>query len=282
MTTPVIPGSRISSGWTTMSQIEVPITITNVPGSSTPDARHRHERVDVADRDRDRLRQPDLAPPPSRAASPPAFPAARTSSPSFSPGVSKPGIGRLEVLGRRQALVRRPHRLVAGGAALPALDAGQPPDDPVGRLDEAVALVVDLAVLEPHLDQLREVPLRGDAPAVAREERARRARARPRSAGRRPAAPRGASTASATRAGASRQCSSVHSGTPSASPGSTVQDVKSIPSPTTSLGVDARLRDHVGTASSITLTQSSGSCSAQSGGSRSPVAGSSRSITPLG
>ena len=31
--------------------------------------------------------------------------------------------------------------------------------------------VVDLAVLEPQLDQLREVPLRGDAPAVALEER---------------------------------------------------------------------------------------------------------------
>ena len=36
MTTPVIPGRRVSSGWTIMSQIEVPITTTNVPGSSTP------------------------------------------------------------------------------------------------------------------------------------------------------------------------------------------------------------------------------------------------------
>ena len=31
-----MPGSRTSSGCTIMSQIEVPITITNVPGSWTP------------------------------------------------------------------------------------------------------------------------------------------------------------------------------------------------------------------------------------------------------
>jgi hypothetical protein len=44
------------------------------------------------------------------------------------------------------------------------------PDDPVGRLEEAAHRVVDLAILEPHLDQLREVPLGGDPPAVARQE----------------------------------------------------------------------------------------------------------------
>ena len=35
-TTPVIPGRRISRGWTAMSQIEVPTTETNVPGFDTP------------------------------------------------------------------------------------------------------------------------------------------------------------------------------------------------------------------------------------------------------
>jgi hypothetical protein len=68
--------------------------------------------------------------------------------------------GGLEILDRRQSLGRRPHRFVAGGRALPALDAGEMPDDPIGGLDEGGAFVVDLAVLEPHLDQLGEVPLR--------------------------------------------------------------------------------------------------------------------------
>ena len=55
-TTPVIPGRRISSSCTTMSQIDVPMTITNVSGIARRRARNRDERVDVADGDRDRRR----------------------------------------------------------------------------------------------------------------------------------------------------------------------------------------------------------------------------------
>ncbi len=44
------------------------------------------------------------------------------------------------------------------------------PDDPVRRLDEVVRRLIQLAVLEPQLDQLWEIPLRGDAPAVAPDE----------------------------------------------------------------------------------------------------------------
>src|SRR5205085_12443180 len=82
-------------------------------------------------------------------------------------GVVKAGIRGLEVVVRRQAFLLRPHRLVAGRATLAAEVAGQLPDDPVGRLDERVRGVVDLAVLEPKLDQLGEVPLGGGTPAVA-------------------------------------------------------------------------------------------------------------------
>ena len=138
MTTPVMPGSRTSSGSTTMSQIEVPITITNVARLAR---RRRPGPTRTSRRCRPRPRPIRAAraarPRSGRRASPHACPAARTSSPSFSAGCVETGVGGLEVLGRRQALVRRPHRLVAGGAALAAARAGQPPDDPVGRLDEA-------------------------------------------------------------------------------------------------------------------------------------------------
>ena len=74
----------------------------------------------------------------------------------------------------------------------------------------------------------------------------------------------------------------MHSGTPSAVTGRTVHEVKSIPNPTTSPAGTPALATTSGTASLITFTQSSGSCSAQSDGSRSPVPGSVRSITALG
>src|SRR5436309_15616319 len=79
-------------------------------------------------------------------------------------------VGRLKVLGRRQAGLRRPQCLVAGGRPLAALDPGQVPHDPVGGLDEPARRVVDLAVLEPQLDQLWEIPLGGDPTPVAPDE----------------------------------------------------------------------------------------------------------------
>ncbi len=132
-------------------------------------ARDRDERIDVADRHRHRLGE---AEPSSdlRPQRPGARPERRELGPELRRRLLEAGIGGVEVLDGRQPFLRGPHRLVAGGAALAPLDAGQVPDDPVGRLDEPVAGVVDLAVLEPQLDQLREVPLGGDAPAVAREE----------------------------------------------------------------------------------------------------------------
>ena len=52
-TTPVIPGSRTSSGLTIIEHVEVPITVTNVAGLVDARAGHRHPRVDVADGDGD-------------------------------------------------------------------------------------------------------------------------------------------------------------------------------------------------------------------------------------
>ena len=59
------------------------------------------------------------------------------------------GIGGLEVLRRWQAGVPRPQRLVARRALLAPLEPGQVPDQPVGRLDEAMSRLVELPVLEP-------------------------------------------------------------------------------------------------------------------------------------
>ncbi len=101
--TPVIPGSRTSSGSTTMSQIEVPTTITNVPGCSTPAPGHRHERVDVADRDGDAVGQPE--------------PIAREL------GRKRPG-PRAERRERRPELLGRRREPGVGGLEVP--DGGQP------------------------------------------------------------------------------------------------------------------------------------------------------------
>ena len=66
-----------------------------------------------------------------------------------------------------EAVALGPHRLVARGAGVPGLDAGELPDDPVGRLDQAVRGRVDLGRLVEDLERLREEPLRRDLPAVA-------------------------------------------------------------------------------------------------------------------
>ena len=66
-----------------------------------------------------------------------------------------------------EAVALRPHRLVAGRARVPRLDPGQLPDDPVGRLEQAVRGGVDLRRLVEDLEGLREEPLRRDLAAVA-------------------------------------------------------------------------------------------------------------------
>ena len=85
--------------------------------------------------------------------------------------VCQPRVERGEVALVREAVPLRPHRLVAGRARVPGLRAGQPPDDPVGGLDQAVRLRVDLGRLVEDLQRLREEPLGGDPPAVPVEPR---------------------------------------------------------------------------------------------------------------
>ena len=57
--------------------------------------------------------------------------------------------------------------LVAGGARVADVAAGQLPHDPVRRLDEAVRAGVELGVLLQQLEPLGELPLAGDQAAVA-------------------------------------------------------------------------------------------------------------------
>ena len=90
MTTPVIPGSRVSSGWTIMSQIEVPITITNVPAPSTPtpgtDTQASTFPTATA------TDSGSFSFSATSVRSVPAFvPSGTNVSPSFSPGLSNPG-----------------------------------------------------------------------------------------------------------------------------------------------------------------------------------------------
>src|SRR5581483_6408065 len=85
-----MPGSRVSSGWTIMSQIEVPITITNVPGSSTPtpgtDTHASTLPTATA------VLSDNLSFFATSGVSVPALePSGTNVSPNFSPGLSKPG-----------------------------------------------------------------------------------------------------------------------------------------------------------------------------------------------
>lgn len=59
--------------------------------------------------------------------------------------------------------------LVADGADVAALDAGELPDDPVGGLDPALGPGVHLGGLLQQLKTLGELPLGGDLAAVARQ-----------------------------------------------------------------------------------------------------------------
>ena len=85
--------------------------------------------------------------------------------------VPKPGSSASKNAASGNPSVGRPERLVAGRAVVPRLDAGQLPDDPVGRLDQAVGRRVDLGCLAQDLERLREEPLGRDLAAVALEPR---------------------------------------------------------------------------------------------------------------
>jgi len=76
----------------------------------------------------------------------------------------------LEV-GRRGVRAVLVEALVPGGAHVPCLVAAELPDDPVRGLDPAAGRLVDLAILLEYLKGFRELPLGGDAAAVAREPR---------------------------------------------------------------------------------------------------------------
>ena len=89
-TTPVIPGSRISWGWMTRSQIEVPTTIRKVPGCSTP-----APGTDTNESTLPTATVVDSASPIRAATSarsgPAGLPSWRNVVPSFSAGCEKPG-----------------------------------------------------------------------------------------------------------------------------------------------------------------------------------------------
>ncbi|GAA1278842.1 hypothetical protein GCM10009677_36520 [Sphaerisporangium rubeum] len=88
----------------------------------------------------------------------------------FAGEVGEAGVERGQELGGGVAAVLV-HPLVAGGADVAGLDAGELPDDPVGGLDPAVGQAVDLRVLLQHLQALGELPFGGDLAAVPGQPR---------------------------------------------------------------------------------------------------------------
>ena len=83
---------------------------------------------------------------------------------------AKPGLSAARNSSRRVVAVLE-DALVAGRADVAGLDAAHLPGHPVGRLDPALGGGVDLGVLLEQLQPLGELPLRGDAPAVAGQPR---------------------------------------------------------------------------------------------------------------
>ena len=96
-TTPVIPGRRTSVGSTTRSQIEVPTTITNVPGESTPapgtDTKESTFPTATATGVAQAEALGELRPQAFRR----CVPSGANSLPSFAAGLVEPGVGGLEV-----------------------------------------------------------------------------------------------------------------------------------------------------------------------------------------
>ena len=129
----------------------------------------RHVRVDVADGDRDPLRQ---AGPAGRLGGQRAGARAERGERHLELGdeVREALVERAQVVLRRPAAVLV-DALVAGRADGPDLAAAELPHDPVRALDPALGAVVDLGILVEHLQRLRELPLGRDPPAVARQPR---------------------------------------------------------------------------------------------------------------
>ena len=90
LTTPVMPGSRVSSGWTIMSQIEVPITTTYLPGDSTPTPGTDTHASTFPTATATDSGSPVLSATSFRRV-PALVPSGTNVSPSFSPGLSNPG-----------------------------------------------------------------------------------------------------------------------------------------------------------------------------------------------
>ena len=152
-----------------MWQVEVPMIMTIRPGSVTVAAGTGDVGIDVGDRDRRPWRQSG---PGGGLGGQSAGPLAGGVEHRAHLVVDDGGEGRIEggeVARVREAVALRPHRLVAGGAGVARLDAGQLPDDPVGRLDQAVGRRIDLGRLVEDLERLREEPLGRDLAAVAVE-----------------------------------------------------------------------------------------------------------------
>ena len=129
-------------------------------------SRRRDVRVHVADGHRDALRQ---ARPGGRARGQRASPRAQGQDRMLQlvgRKASEPLIKRGQELARRVAAVL-PDPLVPGRGGVACLAAGQLPDDPVGGLDPALGLLVDLRILVQQLERLRELPLGGYLAAVA-------------------------------------------------------------------------------------------------------------------
>jgi hypothetical protein len=127
-------------------------------------------RVHVADRDGDSFRQPG---PPGRLGGQAARPGPqrRDRMGQLVLGeAGETGVQRGEEV-RRRVVAVLVDALVPGRAGVAGLGAAQLPDDPVGRLDPAVRLLVDVRVLLQQLESLGELPLRGDLAAVPADPR---------------------------------------------------------------------------------------------------------------
>ena len=144
-------------------------------GLGDADRRHRDVGVDVGDGDRrprPQARSMRRPPPTGR---PPTPPSGRDVARHLVVDDAREArVERAEERRVREPVRLRPDRLVAGRARVARLDAGQPPDDPVGRLDEPVGRRVDVRRLVEDLEALGVEPLRRDPAAVARQPRPRR------------------------------------------------------------------------------------------------------------
>ena len=138
-------------------------------GSRHADCRHRHVGVDVGDRDRRTGRE--SGPHRGLLGEPTGLPAERGDVAGHLV-VDDPLETRVEGPEERwlgEAVGPRPDRLVAGGAGVANLPAGQAPDHPVGRLDQAVGRAVDVGRLVEDLERLGVEPLGRGPAAVACE-----------------------------------------------------------------------------------------------------------------